>query len=55
MTKVINLYGGPGTGKSSTAGMLFAHLKLRGVNCEYVQEYAKDAAWEGRPKKFFEA
>jgi len=57
-TKVINLYGGPGTGKSTTAAGLFAELKQRGVNCEYVQEYAKDKAWEfgnnhsGVPKVF---
>lgn len=57
-TKVVNLYGGPGTGKSTTAGALFAEMKYRGVNCEYVQEYAKDKAWEfgtnhlGVPKVF---
>lgn len=58
MTKVINLYGGPGTGKSTTAAAVFAELKFLGVNCEYVQEYAKDKAWEfgtnhlGVPKVF---
>jgi nicotinamide riboside kinase len=46
MCKVINLYGGPGTGKSTAAAALFAELKLKGINCEYVQEYAKDKAWE---------
>lgn len=57
-TKIVNLYGGPGTGKSTTAAALFAELKYRGVNCEYVQEYAKDKAWEfgtqhnGIPKVF---
>jgi nicotinamide riboside kinase len=57
-TKVINLFGGPGTGKSTTAAAIFAELKFRGVNCEYVQEYAKDKAWEfgtnhlGVPKVF---
>src|ERR1035437_107519 len=57
-TKVVNMYGGPGTGKSTTAGALFAEMKYRGVNCEYVQEYAKDKAWEfgtnhnGIPKVF---
>lgn len=44
--RVVNLYGGPGTGKSTTAAAVFAELKMRGVNCEYVQEYAKDKAWE---------
>lgn len=57
-TKVINLYGGPGTGKSTLAAAIFAELKFRGINCEYVQEYAKDKAWEfgtnhlGVPKVF---
>lgn len=55
MTKIINLYGGPGTGKSTTAAALFAEMKFRGVNCEYIQEFAKDKAWEfgnmqGSPK-----
>ncbi len=45
-TKIVNLFGGPGTGKSTTAAGLFSELKLSGVNCEYVQEYAKDKAWE---------
>lgn len=54
-TKVVNLYGGPGTGKSTTASALFAELKYRQINCEYVTEYAKEAAWEKRGPKFFEA
>lgn len=45
-TKVLNLYGGPGTGKSTTASAVFSEMKYRGINCEYVQEYAKDKAWE---------
>lgn len=51
--KVISLYGGPGTGKSTTASLVFGMLKLNGVNCEYVQEYAKDKAWE-HGKNFIE-
>lgn len=47
-TLVINLYGGPGTGKSTTAAALFALLKQRGANCELATEYAKDVVWEGR-------
>lgn len=45
MTLVVNLFGGPGTGKSTTATETFAELKHRGVNCEYVGEYAKDVVW----------
>lgn len=49
MTTIINLYGGPGTGKSTTAALMFATLKQRGVNAELVQEVAKRWAWQGRP------
>lgn len=53
MNLVINLYGGPGTGKSTTAAWLFALLKARGINAEYVQEYVKQWAWEERqPVKY---
>lgn len=48
MKKVICLYGGPGTGKSTTAAALFALLKQGGVNTELVREYVKDWVWEGR-------
>lgn len=47
MTQVVNLYGGPGTGKSTIAAELFSSLKWRGINCELVTEYAKDKVWEG--------
>lgn len=53
--KVVNLFAGPGTGKSTTAAGLFNELKNRGVNAEYCQEFAKDGAWEKRGKKFFTA
>ena len=45
-TILINLFGGPGTGKSQTASGIFSLLKIHGVDCEYVQEYAKDKTWE---------
>jgi hypothetical protein len=47
--KVINLIGGPSTGKSLTAFLLFAKLKLAGSVVEYVPEYAKKLVWA---KKF---
>lgn len=53
--RCLNLYGGPGIGKSTTAAALFAELKYRGYNTELVLEYAKEAAWEGRGKKIFAA
>lgn len=49
-TLVVNLYGGPGTGKSTTAAALFAELKNRGRNVELVPEFAKDLVWEGRTR-----
>lgn len=55
MMKVINFFGGPGSGKSRTATSVFSRLKDIGVNAEYVPEYAKDASWENRGQKFFRA
>lgn len=46
---VINLFAGPGAGKSTTAAGVFALLKLHGVNCELVREYAKELVWAGVP------
>lgn len=43
---VINLVGGPGSGKSTCAAGIFYNLKKLGVNCELVTEYAKDKVWE---------
>lgn len=47
-TKIINLYGGPGTGKSTTAAYLYHQLKIRHVNAELVREYVKEWAYEKR-------
>ena len=38
----VNLFGGPGTGKSTTASGVFHTLKSMGYKVEYIQEYAKD-------------
>lgn len=46
--KVVNIFGGPGTGKSTTAAYLFHELKCDAWNVELVTEYAKDMVWEGR-------
>jgi hypothetical protein len=43
---VINLFAGPGSGKSTTCAGVFSKLKLAGVNCEMALEYAKDKVWE---------
>ena len=47
-TKVINLFGAPGAGKTTLAALIFAELKRRHINCEIVTEFAKKAVWEKR-------
>lgn len=49
MTKVvISLYGGPGTGKSTTAALLFSRFKNKGLNTELVTEYVKGWVYDER-------
>ena len=43
---VVNLFAGPGAGKSTTAASTFALLKLGGYNVELVTEFAKDLTWD---------
>lgn len=45
-TLVINIFSGPGVGKSTMAAGLFYELKMAGVECEMALEYAKDKVWE---------
>lgn len=42
---VINLFAGPGTGKSTLMAGLFYELKRRGIACEMTPEYAKDKVY----------
>ena len=51
-TLIVNLYGGPGTGKSTGATYIFSRLKTAGVDAEYVSEFAKDKVWEGNREAF---
>lgn len=46
---IINLFGGPGSGKSTVAARIFAELKLRGIEAACPEEHAKLAIWSGRP------
>lgn len=48
MKKIVCLWGGPGTGKSTTCAGLFNLLKRKGFNAEMNREYVKDWVWEGR-------
>jgi len=45
---VVNLFAGPGHGKSTTAANLFVKFKTLGVNAELAGEYAKDLTWSRR-------
>ncbi len=47
-TKVINLYAGPGAGKTTAALEICLELKKRGINAEYVSEFAKDLIYDGK-------
>lgn len=44
--KVINLFGGPGTGKSTSAAGLFYEMKSKGYKVELVTEFAKDLVYQ---------
>lgn len=46
--RVINVFGGPGAGKSTTAAGVFHKMKTMRREVELVTEYAKDMTWEGR-------
>lgn len=44
---VINMFGGPGSGKSCSAAGLYHKMKLSGLNVELVMEYPKDLVYDG--------
>ncbi len=48
MTKIINILGGSGVGKTTTAAGLFYEMKKQGIKCELVQEFVKLWAYQGR-------
>lgn len=43
---VLNLYGAPGSGKSTGAAYIFSKLKQQGISCELITEFAKDLVWD---------
>ena len=49
---LVNLFGAPGSGKSTGAAYIFSQLKMRGINAELVTEFAKDKVWEGSKAVF---
>jgi GTPase SAR1 family protein len=46
MSKVINLFGGPGVGKSSIAAGLIHKLKKKHISCDAPYEFPKVLAWD---------
>lgn len=48
--KIVNLFGGPGAGKTSVAFGVSAALKAIGLDVEYIPEYTRDLSLEGRLK-----
>ena len=46
--RVINLFAGPGSGKSTTAAGLFHFMKLKDYKVELVTEYAKELTYDKR-------
>lgn len=49
---VINLFGVPGSGKSTGAAYIFSRLKMKGVNAELVTEFTKEKKWENNTEVF---
>lgn len=45
---VYNFFGGPCSGKSTTAAYIFSRFKNQGIQVEIAREVAKDFIWEGR-------
>ena len=49
---VVNFFGSPSSGKSTGSAYVFSELKMHGIECELVREYAKDKVWEKNTKIF---
>lgn len=45
---IVNLFGGPGCGKSTTAAGVYYHLKMLHINVELVLEFARELTHEDR-------
>lgn len=47
-SKVVNIIGGPGVGKTVSTFLVYAKLKIAGIVVEHVPEYAKKLVWAKR-------
>lgn len=45
-TIVVNLFAGPGVGKSTMCSYLFSQLKKKSIDVEMITEFAKEKVWE---------
>ena len=48
MTKIINIFGGPGIGKSTVIAGLFHQMKINQISVEVANEFAKDLVWNNQ-------
>jgi hypothetical protein len=48
LTKIINIFGGPGIGKSAVIAGLFHQMKINHIEVEIANEVAKDYVWENQ-------
>lgn len=48
---VLNFYGEPGAGKSTSAANVFVYLKNEGCNVELITEYAKECVYQNATHK----
>lgn len=45
---IVNLFGGPGAGKSTVMAEMYSYLKREGVSVEMAPEFAKELTWQNR-------
>jgi len=48
LTKIINIFGGPGIGKSTVIAGLFHQMKINQISVEVANEFAKDLVWNNQ-------
>lgn len=53
-TTIVNVWGGPGIGKTTAAAELFVMMKKRGMSVELAHEYAKARVYRQHPIKKYD-
>lgn len=54
MIRRINIFGGPGVGKSTMAAYIYSYFKMNHYRIELVQEFVKSWAYEGKTISSFD-